>query len=44
MICRGAGIPYVPIDYVACDGPLIDQLEWLLERVHEDDIDLIGID
>lgn len=44
MICRGAGIPYVPIDYVACDGPLIDQMEWLLERVQEDDIDLIGID
>lgn len=44
MVCRGAGIPYVPIDYVACDGPLIDQTEWLLERVHEDNIDLIGID
>jgi hypothetical protein len=44
MICRGAGIPYVPIDYVACDGPLIEQMEWLLERVQEDDIDLIGID
>jgi hypothetical protein len=44
MICRGAGIPYVPIDYVACDGPLVDQMEWLLERVQEDDIDLIGVD
>ncbi len=44
MICRGAGIPYVPIDYVACDGPLADQLEWLLERVHEDNIDLIVVD
>lgn len=44
MVCRGAGIPYVPIDYVACDGPLVDQMEWLLERVHEDDIDLIVVD
>lgn len=44
MICRGAGVPYVPIDYVACDGPLVDQTEWLLERVQEDNIDLIGVD
>ena len=44
MICRGAGIPYVPIDYVACDGPLVDQMEWLLERVNEDNIDLIVVD
>jgi hypothetical protein len=33
MICRGAGIPYVPISYVACDGPLSEQVEWLLERI-----------
>lgn len=44
MVCRGAGIPYVPIDYVACDGPLVDQTEWLLERVQEDNIDLIVVD
>lgn len=44
MICRGAGIPYVPIGYEACDGPLVDQLEWLLERVDEDGIDLIVVD
>jgi hypothetical protein len=44
MVCRGAGIPYVPIDYVACDGPLIEQTEWLLERVQEDDVDLIVVD
>lgn len=44
MICRGAGIDYVPIPYVACDGPLIDQLPWILERVHEEHIDLIGVD
>jgi hypothetical protein len=44
MICRGAGIPYVPIGYVACDGPLIDQLEWLLEKVHDEDIGLIVVD
>jgi hypothetical protein len=44
MICRGANINYLPIGYVACDGPLIDQLEWLLERVHEDNIDLIVVD
>lgn len=44
MICRGAGIPYVQLDYVACDSPLVDQMEWLLERVAEDNVDLIGID
>lgn len=44
MICRGAGINYLPIGYVACDGPLIDQLEWLLERVQDDDINLIVVD
>jgi hypothetical protein len=44
MICRGAGIPYVPIGYVACDGPLIDQLEWLLEKVHDEDIGLLVVD
>jgi hypothetical protein len=44
MICRGAGIPYVPINYVACDGPLVEQMEWLLERVQEDGIDLIVVD
>lgn len=44
MICRGAGIDYVPVGYVACDGPLIDQLEWLLERVHDEDIGLLAID
>lgn len=44
MICRGAGIPYVPIHYVACDGPLVEQMEWLLERVQEDGIDLIVVD
>lgn len=44
MICRGAGIPYVPIDYVACDGPLVEQVEWLLERVQQDQIDLIVVD
>jgi hypothetical protein len=44
MICRGAGIPYVPIPYVSCDGPLIDQLEWLTERVQEDGIGLIAVD
>lgn len=44
MICRGAGIPYVPIQYVACDGPLSDQVEWLLERVQDDGLDLIVVD
>lgn len=44
MICRGAGLPYVPIPYVACDGPLADQIEWLMERVHADDIGLIAVD
>jgi hypothetical protein len=44
MICRGAGIPYVPIPYVSMDGPLVDHLEWLLERIHEDGIDLMVVD
>ena len=44
MICRGAGVPYTPIGYVACDGPLIDQLEWLIERVHDEQIDLLVVD
>lgn len=44
MICRGAGIPYVPVSYVACDGPLSEQVEWLLERIDDEDIELIVVD
>lgn len=44
MICRGAGIPYTPISYVAMDGPLVDSLEWLLEKVADDGVDLVCID
>jgi hypothetical protein len=44
MICRGSGIPYTPIGYVSPDGPLADQVEWLLERVHDEGIEFLVID